>query len=94
MERTLVELVHVIMEEKQSQFQMVPDRMRRRKGSVTVVQNGQGLSIDLRIALRKQISILQACQELQEYVKQQMEDLTGLPVQMINIQVAGMCAEK
>jgi len=59
-----------------------------------IVRNEQGIIIELDIVFSSKINISNISRDVQVYVKEQVEKMTGLAVKHINITVAGLKVEE
>jgi uncharacterized alkaline shock family protein YloU len=95
-DRTLTELVHIILSEISGvaktiskltePISNVVDRKKGTKG-VCLKYDANELVIDVKVALFDNVSIFQTCYLIQEYIKEEIEVMTGLVVKGINVKV-------
>ncbi len=60
---------------------------RKTYKGIAIVNEGDVLTIDVRVALFNTASIFSTCHKIQEHIKSQIEKMTGFHVKEVNVKV-------
>ena len=61
---------------------------------VSVLPEEDSVSIDVFISVKYNYSVVQVSQAIQEAIRNSVEDMTGIPVKAVNVQVGSVAFEK